>query len=415
MAISVINNVSAMIAQRYMSINNANLTRSLERLTTGLRVNRAGDDAAGLAVGQRLLAQISGLAQASINAQDSVSLVQTAEGSLDEVEKILQRIRVLSESASTASKSDADRALYQVEVDQLLTELDRIAQVTQFSGRKLLDGSVETPKAQVDSNVAIATQVFLGTAGTEFLTGASLQTGTFVAVANCFVDESFKISIAAAPSANSVVVQVYSSLSDDTAIIARYTLNLLGGSSAATVVSFSANLGAAGAAAAGIVTIGLARGVGTADIGKSAYINSSAVEAAVTVDKGLEILVGANAGETIKLGAASVKSSDLFSNQAVNIRTMGRAQGTLNQVDHALDILHRARGTLGALQNRFESTIRSVDVYRENLTAAESRIMDLDMAAETTILTKNQVLVQSSTAMLAQANLIPQSILQLFR
>ncbi|MBI2267299.1 MAG: hypothetical protein HYU64_19395, partial [Armatimonadetes bacterium] len=400
MAISVMNNVSAMIAQRYMSINNINLTRSLERLTTGLRVNRAGDDAAGLAVGQRLLAQMNGLSQASINAQDSVSLAQTAEGALDEVEKIVQRIRVLSESASTASKSDADRALYQVEVDQLMTELDRIAQVTQFSGRKLLDGSVATPKAQVDSTADIATQVFLGTAGTELLTAASLSAGTFVAQAGCFVDESFKISISAAPSASSVVVQVYSSLSNDATILASYTLSIAGAGcvSAATVVSFTARADAVGG---GLITIGIAAGIGTADIGKSAYINTTAVEGAVTVDKGLEILVGANAGETIKLGAPSVKSSDLFSGQGVNLRTMGRAQGVLNQVDHALDILHRARGTLGALQNRFESTIRSVDVYKENLTSAQSRIMDLDMAQETTILTRNQLLMQSSTAMLS--------------
>ncbi|MBI2266313.1 MAG: flagellin [Armatimonadetes bacterium] len=410
MAISVVNNISAMIAQRYMGINNANLTKSLERLTTGLRVNHSGDDAAGLAVSERLRSQISGLAQASVNAQDSVSLVQTAEGSLDEVEKILQRIRVLAESASTASKSDADRALYQVEVDQLMIELDRIAQTTQFSGRKLLDGTVSTPKAQVDSAVRIATQAFLGTAGTEFLTSGSLGAGTYVSQAGCFVDEAFKISISAAPSASSVVVQIYSSLSDDTSIIARYTLGFAGGSTAATTVAF---LSAGGGS--GTVTIGIAAGIGTADIGKTAYITSTAVEAAVTVDGGLEILVGANPGETIKLGAPSVKAANLFSNQAVNIRTMGRAQGTLNQVDHALDVLHRARGTLGALQNRFESTIRSVDVYRENLTAAESRIRDLDMAAEMTVLTKNQVLIQSSTAMLAQANLIPQSILQLFR
>ncbi|MBI2267565.1 MAG: flagellin [Armatimonadetes bacterium] len=412
MALSVINNIPALTAQRQLGINSGNLGKSLERLTSGLRINHSGDDAAGLAVSERLRAHVSGLEQASINSQDSVSLVQTAEGSLEEVEKILQRIRVLAEAASTASKSDADRALYQTEVDQLLIELDRIAQTTQFSGQKLLDGAIATPKSQVDSTVKIATQAFLGSVGTSFLSPASLNAGTYVALAGCYVDESFKISISASPSASSVVVQVYSSLSNDTAVVARYTLDLLGGSTAATTVSFSAN---AGATSGGLLTIGIAGGIGTSDVGKTAYITTSAVEAAVTVDRGLEILVGANVGETIKLGAPSVKASDLFSAQGINIRSLGRAQGVMNQVDHALDILHRARGTLGALQNRFESTGRSINVYRENLTAAESRIRDLDMPAEMTTLTKNQILIQSTTAMLSQANLIPQSVLQLFR
>lgn len=268
----IANNIMALNAHRQLMVNQGGVAKSIEKLSSGLRINRAGDDAAGLAISEKMRGQIRGLRQASRNAQDGISLIQTAEGALNESHAILQRMRELAVQASTDTNTDEDREHIQEEVNALVAELDRIAETTEFNTMELLDGSFE--------------------------------------------------------------------------------------------------------------------------------------------DKVIHI--GANSDQNLTISINSMKAEDLGSGvDSLDVTTQTAADAAITTIQEALDAVSEERAALGAIQNRLEHTISNLDNAAENLQAAESRIRDVDMAHEMMAFTKNQILQQASTAMLAQANLAPQSVLQL--
>jgi|SRR5690606_14835330 len=266
----IVNNIMAMNAHRQLTINQAGIHKSIEKLSSGLRINRAGDDAAGLAISEKMRGQIRGLKMAQKNAQDAISLIQTAEGAMQELHAILQRMRELAVQAANDTNTDEDRAALQNEISELIDEIDRIAQNTEFNTLKLLDGSAS-----------------------------------------------------------------------------------------------------------------------------------------------LTFHIGANQGQNITLTLANMAASALSGVDSVNISTQSGADAAIATIDGAIKIVSDERAKLGAYQNRLEHTIANLGVSIENLQAAESRIRDVDMAQEMMTFTKYQILQQASTAMLAQANLAPQSVLQL--
>jgi flagellin len=273
MSLRIYQNVEALNAHRQLAVNQGNLSKSIEKLSSGLRINRAGDDAAGLAISEKMRGQIRGLKQAQRNAQDGISLIQTAEGALQEVHAILQRMRELAVQAANDTNTDEDRGEIQKEVDQLIAEINRIAGNTEFNTQKLLDGSFSAKKIHIGAN---ATQ-------------------------------------------------------------------------------------------------------------------------------SLEITIN-NMDATRLLGAATLSVSDQTD-----------ADGAITTINNAIETVSSERSKLGALQNRLEHTIANLGTSAENLAAAESRIRDVDMAAEMMEFTKNQILQQAGVAMLAQANMAPQAVLQLLR
>jgi len=274
MALTVNTNIASINAQRNLSLTQVSLGKSLERLSSGLRINRAGDDAAGLAISENMRAQIRSMNQAMRNANDGVSLVQTAEGSLNEVSNVLTRMRELATQAATGTINSDQRSYIDAEFTQLKNEINRIASSAEFNGSKLLDGTSAT----------------------------------------------YSFQVGAGNSANDTIA-----------------------------VSISA--------------------AGTSNIG--------------------------------------VSTASLAGNSGAS------ASAALGAIDAAISSVSNIRGTLGAVQNRLQSTINNLQVYSENLSAAESRIRDVDVAAETAALTRAQILSQAGTAILAQANQTPQSALQL--
>ncbi|HEY8353596.1 MAG TPA: flagellin [Methylophilaceae bacterium] len=265
-------NISALNTYRQLALNNTAVSKSLEKLSSGLRINRAGDDAAGLAISEKMRAQIRGLEMATKNAQDGISLIQTAEGALNEVHAILQRMRELAVQAANDTNTDDDRSALQNEIDQLIQEINRIAQNTEFNTKTLLDGT-----------------------------------------------------------------------------------------------------------ATGIV-----------------------------------FHIGANEGQNITLDISDMQAAALGVS-GLDISTQANADTAITTIDDAIKKVSEERAKLGAYQNRLEHTINNLGTAAENLTAAESRIRDVDMAKEMMEFTKNNILVQAATAMLAQANQTPQAVLQLLR
>lgn len=315
---------------RQLSTNNAASSKSLEKLSSGLRINRAGDDAAGLAISEKMRGQIRGLDQAGRNAQDGISLIQTAEGALNETHSILQRMRELANQSANDTNTSTDRGEIQKEINQLTSEINRIGNTTEFNTQKLVDGTQE------------ATTVSGVTSG-----GLQLQIG-----ANAL--QSFRIDI-------------YDMRSS--------ALGISGGSagSAALVAGNTANG----------VTITAAEGTDTAD---AAFTSTNAL----TDDSG-------------------------SSEYALDVSDHDKATAAVKVIDKAIEQVSAERSKLGAFQNRLEHTISNLGASSENLTAAESRVRDVDMAKEMMNFQKNNILSQAAQAMLAQANQQPQGVLQLLR
>ncbi|MEH6616213.1 MAG: flagellin [Porticoccus sp.] len=377
-------NIASLNAQRNLNSSQGALNTSLERMSSGLRINSAKDDAAGLAISERFTAQIRGLNQAARNANDGVSLAQTAEGALSEVTNNLQRIRELAVQSSNATNSQSDRDALQIEVTQLLSEIDRVADSTQFNGVKLVDGSFNGAVFQVGANAgetitisatADANTAALGSVSTNTTAGLSVAasglTGfaTAIAAGGVTINGTDIGAIAGAGSAAERAGQLVNAINN---------------------VSQTTGVGASYDAATGQLSLNSAAAftiAGTAnDATVAGYVN--AAFATVTTATGIDTLtVGNFAG----------------------------AQSAIDLIDSSLTTVNSARATLGAVQNRFESVVRSVQTSSENLSASRSRIMDTDFAAETANLTRAQILQQAGTAMLSQANSGPQNVLALLR
>ena len=318
MALTINTNVASLNAQRNLGSSQSALNKSMQRLSSGLRINSAKDDAAGLAISDRMTSQIRGLNQAVRNANDGISLAQTAEGALQETTNILQRMRELAVQSSNDTNSDDDRASLNAEITQLLAEVDRIATTTAFNGKVLLSGA------------------FSG-------------------------------------SANQAIFQV--------------------GADAGQTIGI--NIGAATAEAMGLT--------------------AAATSAVYSVTSGVNTSTGTGSAAADWSAGASTLINSATSGTTLTISTFSGAQAAISAVDTAISAIDTIRGDLGAVQNRFESTIANLSNVSENLTAARSRILDADIAQETSNMTKQNILQQAGVSILAQANQAPQLALSLLQ
>jgi len=375
---SVINtNISSLNTQRNLNTSQTALTTSMQRLSSGMRVNSARDDAAGLAIAERMNAQVRGLSVAARNANDGVSLAQTAEGALGKIGDMVQRMRELAVQSSNATNSQTDRDALQAEVVQLKQEIDRVAQSSNFNGTKLLDGSFSAAKFQVGANASEAITV----AG---ITNAQLAGMGVV---------------------NRASTQSSVAISDLTATaLADLTIN-------GTDVGVIPPAGTTQERQAQVVDA-INRISTTTNVGAFYDATNNKI---VLTSSGNITLTGA-AGAKVGLVAADSATAAASANMtALDISSFAGAQLAMDQCDAALKQVNGARATLGALQSRFETAIANIQIASENTSAAKSRIMDTDFAAETAQLARAQILQQAGNAMLSQANQLPQQVLSLLR
>jgi flagellin len=470
MTLSINTNINSLTA-RYNTDASANsLQTSIQRLSSGLRINSAADDAAGLAISSRMTAQINGLDQAARNANDGISLAQTADGALSSVSDNLQRIRELAVQSANATNSSSDRASLQQEVSQLQSEIDRVATQTQFNGVNLLDGSFTAKQFQVGANagqtitvasIASARSSALGqyqgysltnqsigvasngaTATTVTINGVATSLGSIATDAKAItsaINASGLAGFTATANATSVAagVQALTATANGTSIITvngiainvnnavgnaatnrANTVAALNAQSAATgVVATDTGSGVSLAAADGRnITVAFAVGTATAatiaDYGLApAFTTGASMNLAYSAPSGTTgnvVFAGAFANTTA-IGSTGTAVSGL------DISTVAGANAALSSVDAALQTINSSRASLGAIQNRFSSTVQNLQTSSENASAARSRIQDADFAAETANLSRAQVLQQAGTAMVAQANQMPQQVLKLLQ
>ncbi len=469
---SIINtNLSSLTAQRNSNKSQNDLSTAINRLSSGLRINSAKDDAAGLAIAERFTTQIRGLNQAARNANDGISLAQTAEGALTSVSGNLQRIRELSVQSANATNSATDRAALQQEVGQLVAEIDRVGAQTDFNGTKLLDGTFTAQAFQVGANanqtisissLASARSSVLGASFSANVTGAvvtatALTGGALslngvsinAAVAGGGNGQAADSAFAVANAINSTQSTVVATANATTVTGAVPTTFLATAGGAITVNGVAlgavaaggtapgqgANLAAAfnlvsaasgvtaSASATGVLTLTAAdgrnvilagAGVTAANTGLTAATTRSTVSLSTTSTAGITVAgsAPANGGFTAATTASALTGTAL---SVIDISTVGGANTALASIDAALSSVNSSRATLGAVQNRFSSTIENLQTTSENLSASRSRIQDADFAAETAMLSRAQVLQQAGTAMISQANQLPQGVLSLLR
>ncbi|MCD6663407.1 MAG: flagellin [Comamonas sp.] len=499
MAATINTNINSLNAQRNLSNTQNALSTAMERLSSGLRINSAKDDAAGLAISDRFTAQIRGMTQAARNANDGISLAQTAEGALAAATSVLQRIRELAVQSANATNSASDRAALNAEVSQLTAELDRIAKTTQFNGQNLLDGSFTSSQFQVGANAnqtiiatsanfstnkygnnrigsSVATTqggagnlVMGSTPGTNVSTAVAGSASTIAANSGFAVNGSLGsavIGIAAGDSAKKVAANI-NAKAGETGVSATarteiglgtftnntsYTLNVLSDNQAPITVAFT--VGAANDAD------GLAAAINafndkSSQTGVTARLNDAGTGITLTNASGNDIRIdnAASSGGPVTVGTQSTAAgssayvtgelvfdsdktfgltnttgaggvsyfavanaaSQLQSVNNLDVSTVDASNRTLAMVDSALSVVSGQRARYGALQARFETTISNLNITSENMSAARSRIQDADFAAETANLSRAQILQQAGTAMVAQANQIPQGVLQLLK
>ena len=506
MALTINTNVPSLNAQRNLGKSQTDLSRSMQRLSSGLRINSSKDDAAGLAISDRMTSQIRGLNQAARNSNDGISMAQTAEGALQETTNILQRMRELAIQSANDTNSASDRASLQAEVNQLQQEMTRIAGSTSFNGRNILDGSLNNAQFQVGANAnetisfsipsAKAAELGNHTLESTNATATSIEAASAAAadtsagnnvtaqILSIFGPESAAVStvsIALDDSARQIADKV-NIASIDTGVTAEArTTATISGIGTAGIVSFklagtntgagqeipvSALVGAGDLTAlsnaindqagnTGIMAtlsgdkteIVLTQASGY-DIKISDYThsvaadtmivegNEAATPTAITLTSGtatdsttiggkvsfyshgsfnISSDVAAAGGSLFSTLAAAANGSTLYSIDDVDISTVQGASDAIRSIDGAVSQIDTMRGDLGALQNRFESTIANLQNVSENLSAARSRILDADIAQETSAMTKNNILQQAGVAILAQANQTPQLALKLLQ
>jgi flagellin len=501
MAASINTNIASLNSQRNLNASQGALATSLQRLSSGLRINSAKDDAAGLAISERFTSQIKGLNQAVRNANDGISLSQTAEGGLQTAGDLLQRVRELAVQSANGTNSASDRASLNNEVSQLKQELSRVANTTQFNGQNVLDGTLSAAQFQVGANanqtitVGIASakgsdigsnnlqsSVAAGSSGQATLVSAGFadnrvvaQTltvagnGTSATVAVGLADTAKEIATAVnATSATTGVTAQGATEATLSGLVTAGTLTFELRGSNSTAVTIGATISSitdlsalttainAQTAATGITATGTGDSItlrnnegedikianfnntagagGTIALtGRDAFSSattSPAVGAAAVLiplgndssTVGGQVKFGSPTGYTVTtdtagtlFAAATPNASALSSVSTIDISTTDGANDALSVVDAALTAINNSRASLGAIQNRFASTISNLQTTSENLSAARSRIQDTDFAAETANLTRGQILQQAGTAMLAQANSLPNGVLALLR
>jgi flagellin len=375
-------NVVSLTAQRNLSSTQSALATSMARLSSGLRVNSAKDDAAGLAIANRMNGQIRGLNVAARNANDGISLAQTAEGALGKVGDMLQRIRELAVQASNATNTQADRDALNAEVTAMKDEIARVADQTSFNGVKLLNGTFSSQAFQVGANAGETITV-------SSIANASLaQLGGTVNIATSSVAASGLTGFATAIAAGGVTINGVDIGAVTAAGSALERANQL--VSAINQVSPQTNVGASYDAATGQVTL---------------RSNSGNIVVAGTT----------NSATVAGFANATITATATTGISGLGVASFATAQTALVQVDAALTQINTSRANLGAVQSRFESVIANIATMAENITAARGRIMDADFAAETASLSRAQILQQAGSAMVAQANQLPQQVLSLLQ
>ncbi len=382
MAQTINTNVASLNAQRNLNRSQGLLNQSLERLSTGLRINSAKDDAAGLAISERFTTQIRGLNQAVRNASDGISLSQTAESALGELTNNLQRIRELAVQSVNATNSASDRAALNAEVTERLAEVDRIAKQTSFNGVKVLDGSFGTATFQVGANVGETIAVSL----TTDVTAAAIGTVN-------------------------TVTGVADALDTDTDPTLAPTVLTFTDASAVVLGTADINVGSTVQDAAAAINDANISGV-SAFVNDDGFIQILSDEAGVVVT---EAAVGGNLTGLAGVTTAAEAVSTATTLAGLGVDTVANANFAIARIDSALTDVNGLRGNLGAIQNRFESTIVNLQTVSENLAASRGRIQDADFAAETAALTKAQILQQAGVAVLSQANAQPQLALSLLQ
>ncbi|KGX93955.1 flagellin [Pontibacillus halophilus JSM 076056 = DSM 19796] len=405
--------------------NNAN-SKSMEKLSSGLRINRAGDDAAGLAISEKMRGQIRGLEQAERNAQDGISMIQTAEGAMNESHSILQRMRELAVQSSNDTNTTEDRAELQKEVDQLSQELSRIGDNTEFNTQNLLDGSF-SGKFQIGANEGQNLELAIGDMRGQALgmagdakvavtssvvdgsdTNTDIAQGTYTVQENKsgdfdMVDQNGSVVATSTDSG----ATFSASTGDDTIDFA--TAGKAKVTSGTVTVDGSGNVSATGS----VQNQGLEAGNYTYDNASSSLMDSNGkVVATDTATAGTFVDASGGAVATF---ANPLANGDAVKVGGIDISSQASADKAVTQINDAIETVSSERSKLGANQNRLEHTINNLSTSSENLTAAESRIRDVDMAEEIMNQTKQSILAQASQSMLAKANQNPQNVLQLLR
>ena len=400
MAMSINTNVVSINAQRNLSLSGGSLATSMQRLSSGLRVNSAKDDAAGLAIAERMSTQVRGLAVASRNANDGISLAQTAEGALGKVGDMLQRMRELAVQAGNATNSKSDREALNAELVQLRDEVDRVAKTTSFNGKKVLDGSFTGGVFQVGAN-----------------SGDNITVG---ALANTKVDQLGKTEFGT--SSVTGIVDASKTAAANNMTNADVTIVITGANQVSAQVTIAKDADVTGDEALGRVVQAI--NSKTADTGIVAFLAEDGKSIQYRAEKNAD---GVLANATMAVsggGAADVAAllanptnpnADQTGIHKMDIKTQAGAWESLQRIDSALDKVSSARAELGAIQTRFEKSIENIDIQQENISAARGRITDADFAKETANLSRTQILQQAGTAMVAQANQLPQQVLQLLQ
>ena len=397
-------NIAALNSYRNLTGNNNAVSKNLEKLSSGYRINRAGDDAAGLAISEKMRAQITGLNTAQKNAQDGVSLVQTAEGALTEVHSMLNRMVELADQSANGTYDNAvDRANLQKEVASLKDEIDRIADSTNFNGINLLDGSLSTSTTTTLSKAATTTAAAVDLK----FTFADQFKGTNINVKLEHADGKGNTIEAAVGTDGTITLKLDATVDHSASAIkealAQAKLDAVkDDDDKAKMKSLLASATVTGTGTTtiqGATDFAIKQGTATGPKGKSLTLQIGDTSKDFNQ---MAVSVGDMHGEA--LGIADI-----------DISTQVGAQTAVDKIKTAINSVSSTRGDLGAIQNRLEHTINNLSVTSENMTAAESRIRDVDMANEMMAYTKNNILVQSSQAMLAQANQLPQGVLQLLQ
>jgi len=446
-------NIAALNTHRQLNTAAGAQSKSMEKLSSGLRINKAGDDAAGLAISEKMRGQIRGLDMASKNAQDGISMIQTAEGALNETHDILQRMRELSVQSSNDTNTLDDRKEIQKEVEQLKSEINRISNTTEFNTQKLLNGSlgaVGTSSATANVTVSSVTglktgdyAVTVNTAATKASAVAGTQsfaTAVDVSAMDLTINGT-KIDFTGMTAAtqNDVLAKI-NSYTDTTGVKATASTNFVKldqdnfGSNEKIVLGGTDAAKFGGTVTAGVdakATFVDAEGVSQQVTGVGQEVNyrgaefiakgAAASTATISVtSSGASLQIGANKDQNMLIDINEMSTNTLGNAtdgfvKDIDVRTQAGANKAILSLDKAIQSVSAERSKMGAVQNRLEHTINNLNTSSENLTAAESRIRDVDMAKEMMEQTKNSILSQAAQAMLAQANQQPQGVLQLLR
>ena len=391
-------NIMAMNAYRNYSNNASSLSKNLEKLSSGYKINRAGDDAAGLAISEKMRSQITGLDKAQDNAKDGISLVKTAEGALTEVHDMLNRMYSLAEQSANGTYDGTDRTQLQKEVKALKNEIDRIADSSNFNGTELLNGDLATGTTftvnhagSIGSNKS-AINLTITADGTQAMGTVSFAVNTKASKVGAAIESNGNVTITVLKGKDYTAADIQDLLSK------------------ATVASQTK------ADVADAIKSASVSGTGIAVKGSGASLGATATTKATLPGKALKLQIG-DTGEAFNQLSVSIKDCHVtaLGLDKMSIADQDGAKAALEQIKSAINYVSDVRGTLGATQNRLEHTINNLSVMQENIQDAESTIRDTDVADEMMAYTKNNILVQSAQAMLAQANQVPQGVLQLLQ